>query len=219
MIRAKSYTCINVVMVHQLHCPPNRTYFLSFSFMLVGFAGHTFSSRLIRCTQIHVMFLYLNTVYFSLHENFNLIKILLGYFQSFCLFLSSALSLAYSSLATLQERRFFCSPLPPFLSPVIPGSPLSSIGQAGSEARLAEAGILHGLPDWAWMERQKGPWLNWHMHHRVWLTAPLCQTLYPSNITNSSERRRLVRGDTEKAWETFGPLKGFLASFEPRGPG
>ena len=114
---------------------------------------------------------------------------------------------------------FFCSPLSPSLSPVIPGSPLSSIGQAGSEARLAEAGILHGLPDWAWMERQKGPWLNWHMHHRVWLTAPLCQTLYPSNITNSSERRRLVGGGTQKAWETFGPLKGFLALFEPRGPG
>lgn len=79
--------------------------------------------------------------------------------------------------------------LPLYLSPVIPCSPLSSTGQAWSDARLAEAGILHGPPGWAWMERQKGPWLNWHMHHRVWVMAPLCQTLYLSNITNSSERR------------------------------
>lgn len=93
--------------------------------------------------------------------------------------------------------------LPPYPSPVIPGSPLSSIGQAGSEARLAEPGILQGLPGWAWMERQKGPWLNWHMHHRVCVTAPLCQTLYPSNLTNSSERRKLVKGDREKAWEAI----------------
>lgn len=51
------------------------------------------------------------------------------------------------------------------------------------------------------MERQKGPWLNWHTHHRVWVTASLCQTLYPSNITNSWERKKVGRGDGEKAWE------------------
>lgn len=47
-----------------------------------------------------------------------------------------------------------------------------------------------------------GPWLNWHMHHRVWGMTPRCQTLDPSNITNFTERRKLVMGDT------FGTLKG-----------
>lgn len=47
-----------------------------------------------------------------------------------------------------------------------------------------------------------GPWLNWHMHHRVCGMTPRCQTLDPSNITNFTERRKLVMGDT------FGTLKG-----------
>lgn len=55
----------------------------------------------------------------------------------------------------------------------------------------------------------RGPWLNWQMHHRVWGMTPWCQTQDPSNITNLTERRKLVMGDAASIWN---PEKGFFFS-------
>lgn len=58
----------------------------------------------------------------------------------------------------------------------------------------------------------RGPWLNWHMHHRVWGMTPWCQTQDPSNITNLTKRRKLVMGDATSIWN---PEKDFFSHFVP----
>lgn len=108
-------------------------------------SGHTFIFQILLCTRI------LSTINFTLHEEFHFIKIL-GSFQSFCLSVFPSLYL-YPWLALLLLFPLYTflalMSLPLYLSTVIPGSPLSSIGQAGNKARLAEPGILHGPPGWA----------------------------------------------------------------------
>lgn len=103
--------------------------------------------------------------------------------SSYCVFFPSVPSLS----SPLSALSIFCP------SPVTLCHPLAKLG--------AKPGCK-SLPTGLECRGSGGPWLNWHMHHRVWGMTPLCQTLDPSNITNFTERRKLVMGDT------FGTLKG-----------
>lgn len=67
-------------------------------------------------------------------------------------------------------------------------------------AKLGEKPDCKSCPTGPESRDSGGPWLNWHMHHRVWGMTPRCQTQDPSNITNLTERRKLVIRDSASIW-------------------